>query len=154
MRRAGNGVNDGMEVVSHETPWKRIRELLLVERRTTMPPHRLTGLPYELLNLILRLLDPLSILHCRRVHSRYRRSCIDSLPEYQAYQTKFQDIMEQHRNTRDAKPPRWTIERAAELFDVVRADIEVDYYLFFRVLLSYPQARSFVSVIGALGRKP
>ena len=126
-------------------------QLLSHLSRITMPPDRLTGLPSELLNPIIHLLDPLSILRCRQVHSRYK-SCIDSLAEYQAYQTKFHDIIEQHRNTHEAKPHRWTIERAAKLFDFVRAGVEVDYYLFFEVLLRYPQARSFVSVITDSGR--
>ncbi|KAF6229573.1 hypothetical protein HO173_011428 [Letharia columbiana] len=52
------------------------------------------------------------------------------------------NILEQYRSTHDAKPRRWTIERAAEFFDVVREDVEVDYYLFVELLLSYPRLRS------------
>lgn len=112
----------------------------------TMPPDRLTGFPAELLLSVFRLLDSLSTLRCRQVNSRCK-SCVDSLPEYQAYQTKFQDIIEQYISIHDAKPRHWRIERSAELFDMVQAGIEIDYYLFVEFLLRYPQARAYVSVI-------
>lgn len=123
-----------------------------MENRVIMQPDRLTGFPFELLISIIHLLDPLSILHCRQLHSRYK-SCVDSLPEYQAYQTKFQDIIEQYRSTHDGRPRRWTLERAAEFFEVVRVGVEIDYYVFVEVLLSYPQAKSYVSVIRESGRR-
>ena len=119
----------------------------------TMPPDRLTGFPTELLITIIRLLDPLSTLRCRQVNSRCK-SCVDSLSEYKAYQTKFQDIIKEHRSIRNSKPPRWTIERAAKLFGVVRAGIPVDYYLFVKVLLKYPQLESYISMIEGSGQKP
>ena len=111
-----------------------------------MPADTLTSLPFELLTSIICLLDPLSILLCRQVHSNCK-SCVDSLPEYKAYQKKFQDIVERYRSARGVKPHRWNMESAAKLFDVVRGGVEVDYYLFVQLFLSYPKAMSYVSVL-------
>ena len=115
-----------------------------------MPAKTLTSLPFELLVSIIRSLNPLSILRCRQVHSNCK-SCVDSLPEYKAYQTKFQDITDQYkseyRRAHGAKPRRWTIESAAELFDLVRVGVEVDYHLFVQLFLNYPQAMSYLSVM-------
>lgn len=119
---------------------------ILFSACTTMPADILTNLPVELLTSIIRPLDPLSILLCRQVHSNCK-SCVDSLPEYKAYRTKVRDIVQQYRGDRGAKPHRWKLESAARLFDVVRWGVEVDYYLFVQLFLSYPKAMSYVSVL-------
>ena len=118
------------------------------ERRSarTMSADILSKFPLELLTSIIRFLDPLSALHCRQLHSRYK-SCVDALPEYRVYRNKFQGIIELYRNLHGKKPPRWTIENAAGLFDTVRVGDEVDDYLYVGLFLSYPQARSYVSVM-------
>ena len=89
----------------------------------------LSGFPLELLTSIIRLLDPLSALHCRQVHSHYK-SCVDALPEYGIYWKGFQGIIELYRNVHGTKPPRWTMNNVAELFDIVRVVGEVDYYFY------------------------
>ena len=94
-----------------------------------MPVEALTGLPVELLINIIRFLDPLSILHCRQVHSRCKSS-VDSLPEYKAHQKSFKGVMGQYRSTKGAKSRPWSMQSAAQHFDPVRAGVEVDYFLF------------------------
>ena len=111
-----------------------------------MPVEVFTGLPVELLIYIIRLLDPLSILHCRQVHSRCKSS-VDSLPEYKAYQKSFKGVMEQYRSTKGAKSRPWSLQSAAQYFDLVCAGVEVDCYLFAQLFLNYPKAMSYVSVM-------
>ena len=111
-----------------------------------MPVEALTGLPFELLVYIIRFLDPLSIFHCRQVHSRCKSS-VDSLSEYKAYQKSFKHVMDQYRSTKGAKSRRWSMQSAAKYFDLVRAGVEVDYYLFAQLFLNYPKAMSYVSVM-------
>lgn len=68
----------------------------------------------------------LQIIHGFFSSTAYIR--VDSLSEYIAYQTKYQDILEHRRSTRNSKPPQWPMERAAKFFGAVRAGIEFDYY--------------------------
>ena len=75
------------------------------------------------------------------------KSCVDSLPEYKAYQIKSKEIIQQYKKTPGAKSRRWKIEHAARLFNVVREGFEVDYYLFTQLFLKYPKALAFVSVM-------
>ncbi len=112
----------------------------------TMPADTLTRFPSELLISIIRFLDPLSLLQCRQVHS-HCKSCVDSLPQYKAYRTKFQELVKQCPSTKGAKPRRWTIESAAGLFEIVLKGVEVDYYLFVVLFLKYPKAMSHVLVM-------
>ena len=71
-RRARDRVSDGMEV---DSPCKQLRELLLVGMQDMLTDyHTFSFLPffpssYEWLRSILRLLDPLSVFHCRQVQS-------------------------------------------------------------------------------------
>ena len=123
-----------------------ILPLQLPQGSSIMPVEALTGLPVELLVYIIRLLDPLSILHCRQVHSRCKSS-VDSLPEYKVYQKSFKAVMEQYKSTKGAKSRQWSMQSAAHYFDLVRAGVEVDYHLFVQLFLNYPKAMSYVSVM-------
>ncbi len=107
-----------------------------------MQPDHLAPLPFELLPPIISNLDSLTLLCCREVNSCIK-ACVDSLPEYEAYQTKFKAIIQKYEEGQKPRQGRvFGLARAAELFTVVRDGAVIDYELFFDILLNYPQARA------------
>ena len=117
-----------------------------------MPADILLGLSLKSLIFIIRLLETLSILQCRQVHSKCK-SCVDQPAEYNPYQRRLQDIIEHYRSAHDAKQHRWIMESPSKHFHIVCGGDEVDHYLFLQPFrLSYPKAMSCVSVIRKQGK--
>lgn len=126
---------------SSDPPGKQQASILRIvsepfARLCEMANDRLSQLPYELLEYIIRHLEPLTLFDCRLINSHYK-ILIGKLPEYRAYQENFENLRRQYNARRHDNPgdsggkdsPPWSLQMAATLFNLVQLGIEVDNHL-------------------------
>ena len=105
-------------------------ELSHLQHHPSKMTDKLTPLPFEILDQIIEQLDSLTIIRCREV-SPELKACVDDLPDYQAYRTKFRKIISQFYQSHDkVESMTWSLKRAVELFAAVQAKVDVDCLLF------------------------
>lgn len=111
-----------------------------------MPPDQLAQLPTEILQKIILSLDALTLLRCRESHPRLR-SCVDGLPEYQAYRKKFVELKQEYHNRGPrARKRQWNLKTSALLYEHVQAGTDLDFRFFAKVLLEYPEMQQCCTV--------
>lgn len=101
----------------------------------------MTGVPFlpsEMLPLVLRNLDPLTLLASRQVNSRFKAS-VDGLPQYRTFSTLFRKTVQLYQHSYGPGVPHgWTLDAVRQLFDISRRNIEVievqKYYIRFKRL--------------------